>query len=113
MGPRDSRVCLRSHAIHRLVQLPYAHDEQLHTTESAGASCTEVRGRRARRWLPPRVMGLHRDVLDQLPCCFIELEASGDGLRPAIQQSQSFVEGPANHAFHCKVRNAVVVAVLT
>jgi hypothetical protein len=57
-------------------------------------------------------MGLHRDVLDQLPGCFIALEASGDGLRPAVQQSQSFVEGSANHAFH-EVKNAVGVAVLT
>ena len=63
--------------------------------------------------LPSRRVGLHRDVLDQLPCCFIKLEASGDGLRSAIQYSQSLVEGPANHAFHCKERNALGVVLLT
>ena len=61
----------------------------------------------------PRATGLHRDVLDQLPRCFIKLEASGDGLRSAIQQPQPFVEGPANYAFHCTVRNAFGLAVLT
>jgi len=60
-----------------------------------------------------RAMGLHRDVLDQLPRCFIKLEASGDGLRSAIQQPQPFVEGPANYAFHCMGRNAFGLAVLT
>ena len=58
-------------------------------------------------------MGLHRNVLDQLPRCFIKLEASGDALRSAIWQSQSLVEGPANYAFHCKVRNAIELNVLT
>ena len=63
--------------------------------------------------LQSRPKGVHRDVLDQLTRCFIKLEASGDALRSAIRQSHSLVECPANYAFHCKVRNAFGLDVLT